>query len=104
MNSNPSVTEALQLLTETERRIARLWKDALDIPELPSAADNFFFLGGDSTAMVLVELQIKDEFSVELPAGAMLNAQSLRELSASVDECMGVAFAMGKQNIQGTNL
>jgi acyl carrier protein len=86
MNSNPSVTGTTHQLTETERRIAALWKDVLDIPELPDAGENFFALGGDSTAMVMVELQIKDEFSVDLPAGAMLSAQSLRELSAMVDK------------------
>jgi len=85
MNPNQSVTETLQSLTDTERRIAALWKDALDISELPSAEDNFFFLGGDSTAMVMIELLIRDEFLVDLPAGVMLDAQSLRELAAFVD-------------------
>lgn len=94
MNSNPSITETPQQLTETERRIATLWKDALDTPELPCAGDNFFALGGDSTAMVMVELQIKDEFSVDLPAGAMLSTQSLRELSAVVDRHIGPALPM----------
>jgi acyl carrier protein len=94
MNSNPSMTEEPQQLTATECRIATLWKDVLETPELPRAADNFFALGGDSTAMVMVELQINDEFSVELPAGAMLSAQSLSELSAMVDKHIGPASAI----------
>ena len=94
MSSNPSVTGTLQQLTETERRIAALWRDALDISELPSQSDNFFFLGGDSTAMVMVELQISEEFSLDLPAGAMLEAQSLRELAAFVDVRRGQTAPM----------
>ena len=91
MNSDPSAAETLEQLTGTERAIATLWKEALGTPELPGAADNFFALGGDSTAMVMVELQIKDEFSVELPPGAMLRAPSLRELSALVEKCSGLS-------------
>lgn len=59
------------------------------LPELPGAEDNFFALGGDSTAMVMVELRIQEELSVELPPGAMLNAPSLRELAHLVDEGKG---------------
>ena len=92
MNSNPSATVTPQQLTETERRIAALWKEVLDTPELPRAEDNFFALGGDSTAMVMVELQIKEAFSVDIPAGAVLGAQSLRELSDVVDKHIGSAL------------
>lgn len=72
--------------SSTERAIAALWREALQIPELPSATDNFFALGGDSMTMTMVEFRIKEELSVALPPGALLEAQSLRELSALVDE------------------
>jgi acyl carrier protein len=87
MTSDPLVPETTQPLTETERAIATLWKQVLDTAELPSATDNFFALGGDSTAMVMVELRIKEEFLVELPAGAMLGAPSLRDLSRLIEQC-----------------
>lgn len=78
-------TDENHSITETERIIAELWKEVLDTPELPSAGDNFFALGGDSTAMVMVEFRIKEELAVDLPTGAILRAPSLRELSALVE-------------------
>lgn len=59
------------------------------LPELPGAEDNFFALGGDSTAMVMVELRIQEELSIEVPPGAMLNAPSLRELTHLIEGCKG---------------
>lgn len=91
MTSSSTVAESILPLTETERAIAMLWKDALQMSEIPTAMDNFFSLGGDSIAMVMVELQIGEEFSVKLPPGAMLVASSLRELSVVVEKCMGSA-------------
>ena len=75
-----------QQLSSTERAVAALWREALQIPEIPSATDNFFALGGDSMTMTMVEFRIKEELSVALPPGALLGAQSLCELSALVDE------------------
>jgi acyl carrier protein len=70
--------------TNMEIAIAALWQEALQLPNLPSSTDNFFALGGDSMTMTMVEFRIKEELHIDLPAGAMLNAQSLRELSILV--------------------
>ena len=86
MAPNTPGLEEVQPITETERTIAALWKEVLATDESPGPADNFFALGGDSTAMVLVELRIKEEFSVELPVGSMLGAPSVRELSYLVEK------------------
>lgn len=80
-----SAGEANQASNVTEQAIAALWSDILDTTEQPSATDNFFALGGDSMAMVTLEFRIKEEFSVELPIGAVFSAPTLRELSALVD-------------------
>lgn len=72
-------------LSATERGVAELWREVLSAEEIPNGTDNFFALGGDSMAMVMVEYRIKEEFSVELPPGALLAAPTLRELSALVD-------------------
>jgi acyl carrier protein len=72
-------------LSPTERAVAALWCEALQMTDLPSPPDNFFALGGDSMTMTILEFRIKEELAVELPAGALLNAASLRELSALVD-------------------
>jgi L-aminoadipate-semialdehyde dehydrogenase len=80
-----SASETSQSLSVTERGIAELWGEVLPIAETFSATANFFALGGDSIAMVTVEYRIKEEFSVQLPPGAMLGAPTVRELSALVD-------------------
>jgi acyl carrier protein len=82
-------SEAVQPLSATERVVATLWCEALRITELPRAPDNFFALGGDSMTMTMLEFRIKEELSVDLPPGAILNAPSLRELSALIDETRG---------------
>jgi acyl carrier protein len=63
-----------------EKTIALFWQEALCLPELPQASDNFFALGGDSTAMVMVEQQIQEHYRIDLAPGAILNAPSLSEL------------------------
>jgi thioesterase domain-containing protein/acyl carrier protein len=47
--------------TETERRLAAIWNDVLDFPNIPADA-NFFDLGGDSLAAVTLFLRISEEF------------------------------------------
>jgi acyl carrier protein len=80
-----STDETNPPLSVTERRVAELWSEVLQTTDLPNAVDNFFGLGGDSMAMVMLEYRIKEEFTVELPAGAVLGAPTLRELAALVD-------------------
>jgi acyl carrier protein len=91
VGADPSGTETIRPCAATESAIAALWKEALALSEPPSATDNFFALGGDSTAMVMVELRIQEEFSVELPLGAILNAPSVRELARLIEERRGSA-------------
>jgi acyl carrier protein len=72
-------------LSATEQALAQIWSEVLQSSSLPNADDDFFELGGDSMTMVLVESRIKEEFSVELPPGAMLGASTLRAVSSLVE-------------------
>lgn len=74
-----------EVTTAAEPGVAALWKEVLQLERLPSASDDFFALGGDSLTMVLLEFRIKEEFSIELPQGAVLGAPTVRELSKLVD-------------------
>ena len=87
MTADSSANQPVQPQAETENAIAALWKEVLALPDLPRADDNFFSLGGDSTAMVMVEFRIQEEFSVEIPPGAMLTVPSLRELARLIENC-----------------
>src|SRR6266849_5747882 len=84
-----------QSLSVTERGVAELWSEVLTLTRTPSPSDNFFALGGDSMAMVMLEYRIKEEFSVELSPGALLGAPTLRELSAMVDAVSSALLGSG---------
>jgi hypothetical protein len=60
-------THELAQLSSTEHAVAALWREALQMPNFPSATDNFFALGGDSMTMTMVEFRIAEEFSIALP-------------------------------------
>lgn len=87
MGSNllTSATVIDKTLTTTERAVAELWSEVLQTDQHPNATDNFFSLGGDSMSMVILEFRINEEFAVELPAGTLLGAPTLRELSVLID-------------------
>jgi acyl carrier protein len=95
-----SAVETSQPLSVTERAVAALWSEVLQTAELPGTTDNFFALVGDSMAMVMLEFRIKEEFSVELPAGALLGAPTLRELSALVYAACGGSRSLGTQSAE----
>lgn len=76
--------ESAERVRDIERAMALLWQQVLDLPSLPGPSDDFFSLGGDSIAMVMMEQRIREEFSVALPDGSVLAASSLRDLSSMV--------------------
>jgi FkbH-like protein len=51
--------------TETEKRLAEIWRDLLHAPSI-SASDNFFDLGGHSLLAVLLLVRIQETFGIEL--------------------------------------
>jgi acyl carrier protein len=84
-------------LSGTERSVAALWSEVLTADSF-TASDNFFRLGGDSVGMAVILFRIKEEFSVELPVGALFQAPTLRALSAMVDEaCRGFDSTVAKR-------
>jgi acyl carrier protein len=78
-------SESTEFSTGIEQELASLWQQILDTDFLPRPSDDFFSLGGDSVAMIMAELRIKEEFSVDLPEGTMLGVSSLRELSQLIE-------------------
>ena len=72
-------------LTATERVMADLWREVLQTDRSITPEDDFFALGGDSMAMVTLEFRIQEALAVGLPAGAVLGAPTLSQLSNLVD-------------------
>jgi acyl carrier protein len=79
-------SESTEFSSDIERELASLWQQVLNTDSLPRPSDDFFSLGGDSVAMIMAELRIKEEFLVELPEGVMLGVSTLRELSQLVEK------------------
>jgi len=73
-----------ELVTPTEQKVAMLWSEVLQIP-LPRAEDDFIELGGDSMTLVMTEYRIMEDFSIQLRAGAMLEARTVRALAQLID-------------------
>jgi acyl carrier protein len=56
----------VQHLSETEARLAAIWRDLLGIASV-NRTDNFFDIGGHSLLAVLLIVRVKEAFGVELP-------------------------------------
>lgn len=103
MNGNQSSVQPQEdrAYSSTERVVAHVWHEVLRIPQMPLADDNFFALGGDSMTMVLAEFRVAEEFGLQLPAGAMLCAPTVRELAALIDAEMHTSSPPGTSESDG---
>ncbi len=77
-------------VTETERKLAAIWAEALGVAE-PGREDDFFELGGHSLIAAQAHMRLKRDFGVELPLRALFEARSLWRLAALIDEATGGA-------------
>jgi acyl-CoA synthetase (AMP-forming)/AMP-acid ligase II/thioesterase domain-containing protein/acyl carrier protein len=84
----PSRASSTEPLTETEGRIADIWKQILGLPRV-ERGDDFFELGGTSLQAVRVVTEIESRLHVDLPLSVLALRPILGELSASVDEAGG---------------
>ena len=71
--------------TDTERRLAAIWNDVLEFPNIPADA-NFFDLGGDSLAAVTLFLRVEEEFGLDLPLAALAQTPTISTLARRIDE------------------
>jgi amino acid adenylation domain-containing protein len=70
--------------TETERRIAEIWQEILQVEDVNSS-DQFLALGGDSLLAVRIIVAIRDALGVELALRDVFDLGSLANLAAKVD-------------------
>jgi len=70
-------------LTETETRLAGLWREVLGVPTL-TATDNFFERGGYSLLALRLYGRIEQEFGVRLPLPTLFQAPTLEALAEAV--------------------
>ncbi|MFC0438444.1 non-ribosomal peptide synthetase [Kutzneria buriramensis] len=70
--------------TETERVLAEIWREVLELPAVGVHA-NFFDLGGHSLRALRVVLKVRERLQVELPVAAMIHASTIHRLAALID-------------------
>jgi amino acid adenylation domain-containing protein len=65
---------------KTEQRLAAIWSDLLDLPEI-SRDDDFFALGGHSLMALRLFSRMNREFDCTLPLAALINHPTVRGLA-----------------------
>lgn len=70
--------------TATEKRLAGIWSELLDAPDI-GRDDNFFYLGGHSLLALRMFSRIRNDFGITLPLASLLRAPSLRMLGSLLD-------------------
>ncbi len=70
--------------TETERRLARLWMEALRLDRV-STRDAFFDLGGHSLLAARLFAKLHAEFNVTLPLSVLFEAPTIEALAGRID-------------------
>jgi amino acid adenylation domain-containing protein len=69
----------------TQRTLAGIWTDVLDLSGPVGASDDFFQLGGDSLKALRLLVEVEDRFGRRLPLEALFTATTLAAQSAAID-------------------
>jgi amino acid adenylation domain-containing protein len=75
--------EAIPPRSETERTIARIWQDILDISDV-GLQTNFFDQGGHSLLLLRVQDRIKEEIGVDVSTTILFNHPTVESLAGRV--------------------
>lgn len=83
--SEEELTERIPPRTETEKKIAELWKEILCVKEV-GINQSFFKAGGDSLLATRLLAIVKKEYDIELSLKEMYNDPTLESIAASIDK------------------
>lgn len=70
--------------SETERAVAAVWSSVLGVDQI-GLDDYFVELGGDSLQAVVCAVQLGEQLNLELPAGVVFSAPTVRALARVAD-------------------
>ncbi|CAN5762352.1 hypothetical protein BH09VER1_BH09VER1_13410 [soil metagenome] len=82
--SHEARTRSTPPRTETEKELAAIWCELLELPAV-GRDDNFFHLGGHSLLGLKLFSRILKNFKVSLPLATLLKAPTLRTLAIALD-------------------
>jgi amino acid adenylation domain-containing protein len=90
-------------LTETERTLAEIWLELLELERLPGRDDDYFELGGHSLLAFEVFERIEEQLDRDLSPSVLVEAGTIRSLAALIDS--GVARSrLVKLHADGTRV
>lgn len=72
--------------TETEKKVAKIFSDVLELDYEISIKDNFFDLGGHSLLATKCISRIRDSFRIDLPLKTIFNNPDIAGLSNIIDQ------------------
>ena len=72
--------------SETERKLADIWRDAIGIDRI-GVHDDFFLVCGSSLVAAVIFAQIQRAFGVKLPLSLLVKAPSIAALATGIDKC-----------------
>jgi acyl carrier protein len=73
--------------TSTEQRLAEIWQDILSMDRI-GMEDRYDDLGGDSFFATTIFHSIQERFGVSLPVATLMEAPSIAELAARIDDLL----------------
>ncbi|MGQ9372169.1 phosphopantetheine-binding protein, partial [Azospirillum sp. A39] len=76
--------DAVAPRTGTERRLAAIWAELLEIDGF-GVTDGFFELGGHSLLLTRLAARVRQEFAVELPLSLVFEALTVERLALRID-------------------
>jgi acyl carrier protein len=88
------------LTTDTERRVAAIWAEALEV-EVVGADDDFFALEGDSLTAAAIAAGLYAEFGVEVELRAFLECGNVAAMARHVDRLRADAPADARPALMG---
>src|SRR5215213_9393426 len=85
----PSVSDngSAAAITETERVIADVWAEILEVEQV-GPSDNFFELGGHSLIATQIISRLRKKFKVELPFRVIFEEQTVRAIGQKIEESL----------------
>ena len=74
--------------SETEKRLAEIWRTALNLDEV-GVDDSYFWLPGDSLIAARIFAEIERVFGIRLPMSTLVTAESIALLAERIDQTRG---------------